>query len=411
MARNLDDLYVSPMQNPDDESKEVLRLVRQWAEKEIIAKRMEFREGYDALFDVQWLKVSSDLGLGRLTLARDRGGFGWNQPDRAPDLLSTVIEIGRADASLGLLASGAWIPHLLVQEGTDVPEQLPPSSSHIEGGAPLVSFILPGSGLKGEQTPLFLGRPIRALAVKGAAGHRLTGNALRPLWSGARADAYCVVCADEDGEPLVAVVPRNTPGVETAPPVKTTGLNACTNADVTFRDVLLKDGDIIRGRHAVQKLFVWLDLLAAGACAGACANFFEILADWSDNRVIKGGTTLKENPLCASVLADVAQETALAKLLLFDLAGMTAGPGSLEHPQIERTFTYAGLISCRVMEGLVRAANRGLELMGSAGYAKEWHVEKHWRDIKTVQSILAGAASNVPAAMDAARFFYGCTTI
>jgi alkylation response protein AidB-like acyl-CoA dehydrogenase len=158
-------------------------------------------------------------------------------------------------------------------------------------------------------------------------------------------------------------------------------------------------------------LYTWLNLLLGGVSIGAATNFFELLADWSDNRVIKGGTTLKENPLCASVLADVAEEIALAKLLLYDLAAIIARPSSLDASSLTRTFTFAQMIGSRVQQGAMHAMNRGLELMGSAGYAKEWHVEKDWRDVKTIQSVLCGAGAEAPVKMDTARFFYSCTEI
>jgi len=49
--------------------------------------------------------------------------------------------------------------------------------------------------------------------------------------------------------------------------------------------------------------------------------------------------------------------------------------------------------------------------MGSAGYAKEWHVEKHWRDIKTIQSYLCGVGAEAPIKLDLARFFYDCREV
>ncbi|HOJ13433.1 MAG TPA: acyl-CoA dehydrogenase family protein, partial [Deltaproteobacteria bacterium] len=151
----------------------------------------------------------------------------------------------------------------------------------------------------------------------------------------------------------------------------------------------------------------WIHLLASGVCAGAAADFFDLLADWADSRTIKGGVPLKDNPLCASVLAESAQEIALARILVHDLADVVASAGAPEEGSDERAFVYACTIGRRILAGLIHALNRGMELMGSAGYAKEWYVEKHWRDIKNVQSSLSGVGAGVPEAMDAARFFYG----
>jgi alkylation response protein AidB-like acyl-CoA dehydrogenase len=154
-------------------------------------------------------------------------------------------------------------------------------------------------------------------------------------------------------------------------------------------------------------LYAWLHLLACAVCAGAAADFFDLLADWADSRTIKGGVPLKDNPLCASVLAESAQEIALARILVHDLADVVSSAGAPEADAIERAFVYASTLGARILSCLMHALNRGMELMGSAGYAKEWYVEKHWRDLKNVQSSLSGVGAGVPAAMDAARFFYG----
>ena len=37
-----------------------------------------------------------------------------------------------------------------------------------------------------------------------------------------------------------------------------------------------------------------------------------------------------------------------------------------------------------------KAVDRSLELMDSAGYSKEWYIEEHWRDIRTIRSIIGG---------------------
>jgi alkylation response protein AidB-like acyl-CoA dehydrogenase len=169
--------------------------------------------------------------------------------------------------------------------------------------------------------------------------------------------------------------------------------------------------NVIDRDGAVEELYIWLNLLLGGVSVGAGINFFEMVSDWSDIRVIKGGTPLKENPLCASVLADVAEEIMLAKLLLYDLAQIISKPEEWGDNNIERTFTLAEMIGARAQQGVMRAINRGLELMGSAGYSKEWHVEKHWRDVKTIQSLLCGVAAEAPVKMDTARFFYSCTEI
>jgi alkylation response protein AidB-like acyl-CoA dehydrogenase len=140
-------------------------------------------------------------------------------------------------------------------------------------------------------------------------------------------------------------------------------------------------------------------------------NFFEIVYDWANTRTIKGGSIMKENPLCASVLADVAEEIAIARFLTDDLARLIAMMTGTNGPELQHIYTMSQIVGYRIQQGTLRAVNRGIELMGSAGYAREWHAEKHWRDIKTIQSYLSGVGAEVPVKMDTARFFFDCKEI
>jgi hypothetical protein len=72
----------------------------------------------------------------------------------------------------------------------------------------------------------------------------------------------------------------------------------------------------------------------------------------------------------------------------------------------QKVYTLAQMIGSRIQKSTLHATNRGMELMASAGYSKEWHAEKHWRDIKTIQSYLCGVGADIPVKMDIARYFF-----
>ncbi|PKN83436.1 MAG: hypothetical protein CVU51_12400, partial [Deltaproteobacteria bacterium HGW-Deltaproteobacteria-1] len=386
MARNLDNLFIYPKQLMDEESLSVVRLVRQWSDREIVTRRMEYREDYEKLFEQKRKMLCIDLGLQKLTIPADRGGFGWNSPSKAPTLLALACETGRADASIGILSAASWALFLMIACQHNHNDKLCDSlaARYSDETVRTPALILTGPGRKGMQTPLFFGRSILACAEKSETGFTLNGEDLRPLIAGGMADLFCVVCADGSGKPGIALVSGDVKGVKRGPSILMTGLNACGNAQIDFNHVPVPVENVLDQEGNIEELYTWLNLLLGGVSVGAAMNFFELLADWSDNRTIKGGVMLKENPLCASVLADVAEEIALARLLLGDLAAIIAERTESGSEAIRRTFTYAGMIGHRVQQGVMHAMNRGLELMGSAGYAKEWHVEKHWRDVKTI---------------------------
>jgi alkylation response protein AidB-like acyl-CoA dehydrogenase len=231
------------------------------------------------------------------------------------------------------------------------------------------------------------------------------------LGPGKVADLLCVVCADKDGSSCIAFVPADAKGVKKGSLIKTTGLEGCKNADIKLDKVKVPKSAVITREGALQDLYAWLNLLLGGTSLGAAMNFFEILSDWAETRTIKGGSIMKENPLCASVLAAVADEIVLARLLSYSLAHIMAQPEDWGGIGSEGVYTFAQMLGSRIQQACLNALNRGMELMGSAGYAKEWHVEKHWRDIKTIQSCLCGIGADVPVKMDIARFFYQCKEI
>jgi alkylation response protein AidB-like acyl-CoA dehydrogenase len=408
MVLDLDGLFLVPG-NPGDEYGRVCTLVRQWADKEVIGKRLEYHQQYPALFTEKLKVLGLTMGLQRIAASESQGGFGWSTPSHAPDILGIVAEISRADASAGIiLAVNYAIMNSLAGQASSQDAGLPAALTGpiLSDRIAFTSCILPGAGFAGEETPLFKGRSLMARLDIVDGEPVVSGKNLRPITGGALADLFCVVCSGEGGLPALALVPGNAKGVTRGSPIMTTGLNACANAEINFDRVKIPGENLIADPGAVEALYSWINLLFGGTSLGAGLNFFEILSEWGEVRVIKGFGMLKENPLCASVLADVAEELACTRLLLLDLAHLMATGKSQSG-----LYTYAGMIGARAQQSVMKAINRGLELMGSAGYAKEWHTEKHWRDVKTIGSALCGVGAEAPSKMDTARFFYHCTAL
>jgi alkylation response protein AidB-like acyl-CoA dehydrogenase len=413
MNKTLDELFVYPKELVDEESKRVIVLVRQWADREIISKRQEYRENYEKFFIEKRKTLNLTIGLQRLTLPEEHGGFGWNSPANAPGIASILAEIGRADAAIGVVsavkytifAAISMLPHL----DKTLCDALAPLYCAEELKTP--SLVLPAAGMVGQETPLFLGRSILATVEPEGESYAINGKNLRPINSGAVADLFCVVCADKSGRPCIALVPGDNANVVRGRTLLETGLNASANADVSFNNVKIPKSYLITRDGVVEEIYSWLNLLLGGVSVGAGMNFFEIVGDWSETRTIKGGYMMKENPLCASVLADVADEIFTARLLLYNLAHIMSKPQDFGHSGSQTVYTFSQIIGSQVQQKIVRAINRGLELMGSAGYSKEWHVEKQWRDTKTIQSYLCGVGAEAPVKMDTARFFFDCKEI
>ncbi len=406
----INDLFLCPQEWVDDGAKDFVSLVRKWADREIISKRHEYRLNYEDLFIEKRLKLIGDIGLERLVLPESYGGYGWNEPAGASGITAVLSEVGRADAAIGFALAIKFALFSVIAMKPSISDVLCDTLVPLSftEGINDVTLILPGAGVADSETPLFFGRSVISRIEKTDGGYSITGDKLRPVGCGRNASLYCVVCSTGEGEIVLAFVPSETEGVVRGDAIKDTGLNACKNADITFDNAIIPAENVICREGSVLELYSWLNLFLSAVTLGAAFNFFEIVHEWAETRVIKGGVVMKENPLCAYVLADVAGEIATAKLLCYSLAQSFAGSEQYGGIGGQAIYTYAQMTGERVHRGVVKAINRGMELMGSAGYSKEWHVEKHWRDVKTIQSHLSGIGADVPVKMDIARYFYQC---
>jgi alkylation response protein AidB-like acyl-CoA dehydrogenase len=411
MHKSLDRLFLSTRIQIDEEEQRIVNTVRQWAEREVLAKRLAYLEHYDREFAAKRRMLLMDIGLQRLALSEENGGFGWNSATHAPGLAAVLMEIGRADAATAYL-SALQFTTILACSAKNTASVGALISSFYSSDQPVnPALILPGPGKLDEQTPLFFGRSINVRLIHKGDEDILVGNNIRPAGCGAIACHFFVACADSEGKPCMAVVPADAQGVQRGNTLQETGINACTNADITFNNVRISREAILKGSDAVERIYIWLNLFLGAVSIGAAMNFFEIVYDWANTRTIKGGSIMKENPLCASVLADVAEEIAIARFLIDDLARLISMMTANHEQEMQHVYTLSQIVGYRIQQGTLRAVNRGMELMGSAGYAREWHAEKHWRDIKTIQSYLSGVGAEVPVKMDTARFFFDCKGI
>jgi alkylation response protein AidB-like acyl-CoA dehydrogenase len=413
MAYDVNEIFPYPVNMLDDDARVIAATVHQWADKEIINKRLEYLKGYSELFNERSRSYNLDLGFQRIVFPEKHGGSGFNTPGKMMTLVAVLIELGRADASIGFMSALQHALSAVVAIEPNVNTDICKFMGALLCGEHLktVSIIMPGPGRVGQSGPLFMGRAVDAHVKERDGGYCLNADALRPVGNGAIADVYGVVCSNQKGKTGIAFVDANVKGVLRAERIKQTGLDGCHNADITFNDVMVPFESVILNDCAVRELYTWLNLFLGAVSVGAGLNFYEILRDWSENRVIKGNGLLKNNPLCASVLAEVVEEISMAKILLYSmnsLIGRTELWGDGNNMNI---FVEAEMFGKRIQKSMIYAINRGMELMASAGYAREWHAEKHWRDVKTIQSVLSGVGAGVPAQMDIARYFYDSAEI
>ncbi len=373
--------------------------LRRWADNEVMAKRLELKEDYEQLLEPAMKKLFLDIGLQRLMWPEDYGGDGHNNPKAAVTMVAALEQVARGDTGIALLLSGMWaLQSCMAMEGKENAEACEALSALFgsQDTLAIASLVL----------PLFRDEPqASARLAKGAWAVEAKGA--RPLNSGANAAVFGILCslgASEDDVGVIALS-GDAKGVKRGDTYLKTGLAADRNAPVTFDKAKAPEGMCVaRGREACRAMLSWLYLGISATAVGSLFAAHEILKEWGDNRVIKGkDQVFKNNPLTSAVMAEVAREISLDRLLTCDLARVLAEPGIYGPAGEEGNFVTAAMVGHTVTQSAEKAIGNAMELMASAGYATEWNLERYWRDTKTMQVLLGPYEL---AKMDIARYFY-----
>lgn len=378
--------------------------LHRWADEEVMAKRLEFREDRERLLAPAMRKLWLDIGLQRLLWPERYGGDGHNSPAAAVTAAAALEQVARADTGTAFLLACTMALQSRIAMEPDPDDAVCEALAGLfsSGDALAVCSLVPAAF---GQDPQASARPLRA-------GWEVNGRGVRPLNSGVDARVFCVLCALDGPEEEVGliVVPADSKGIEVGGELRKTGLAADRNADIDLNRVEVPEAFCIsRGWDGYRGLLSWLYLGLSASCVGALLACHEILREWGDSRVIKGrGQVFKENPLTASLMADVARETGISRMLTYDLARFLSRPETYGGEGNERGFVTAAMVNQQVCRSAEGAINNTMELMGSAGYAKEWNLERYWRDVKTIRSYVG---PDQVQNMNLARYFYQCRTL
>lgn len=407
-----------PIEKAEDADLSLARSLEKWANAEVMGKRLELKENVEKLLRPAMKKLYLDIEMQKMVWEEKYGGAGHNSSQIAPTLALSLEKIGSADTGIGFVTASTFAIYstFAFQSTLNDPLCKKLASSCCQGDRVVLgSLILPAYGREEkEQTPFnFRGRCLQASARKEGDRWIISGNGMRPLNSGADAHIFGILCAveGEGGEkPAFFIVPADCKGIKRGQPFLKTGLAASVNADIDFEDVEVEtDNLVFRGEAPYLKMLSWLYMGAGAVTVGSLLSAFEIIKEWGDTRVIKGrGCIFKENPLTASLMAEIGHQILLSRLLVHQLANLLAQPDDTRYTTDESLFATALGIFAHVSSSAEKSINNIMELMGSAGYATEWNLERYWRDVKTMQVYLGNWEL---LKMDLARYFYNCKTL
>jgi len=391
-----------------EEDLALLTSIRKYIDKEVMTVRMQLDDDY-AVFEKAYEGLVK-LGIQKRGFSPEYGGLGIRS---GTTICAITEEISRGDSGLSL--------HALI-----IPWCL--AAAMGARNKVLMDKFIP---MFCEDTPrcgcLAITEPAGGCNIEDAAEHGLTirtkarldgdewvidGEKMWPSGAGV-ADLYCVVCTTdasqkEEGMALI-YVPKDTPGLSFGKPEEKMGMKVTDfNAAIYFDDVRVPKEYRAGGPGIDWRLFrnnvAWGRLMSAPMTLGNAQAVLDIVIEHSRTRYY-GGKPVRNHSLQAAMIADMAIGIESARAFYLSVAAMFNNRKKYGNPGedylLART-SAAKVYACDVTE---MVCNRAMELMGSYGYARDYHVEKYLRDSKIIQLWLGGGQLG---RLDVVQSYYPC---
>ncbi|MFO1077664.1 MAG: acyl-CoA dehydrogenase family protein [Planctomycetota bacterium] len=236
------------------------------------------------------------------------------------------------------------------------------------GGAELDGIVA------GTTLAVFVG-PEHGLA---AANGAIRGGA--ELVPGGGEAGLFVVAATENGEPVLATV---APAAVERTPLRCLGLASSAPARLAFRGAaatVVARGAAAAAAIAKARLVAWLGGAAAAVGGGSAA--IAATRKHASERIAFGKPLLVQQAVVRKLVearqkVDAARHLAWHAARLHDL-GQDAGEVAMQ-------------ARVQAVDALVHAADEGIQIHGGFGYTVEYHVERHYRDGKTLEVLDGGS--------------------
>lgn len=379
----------------DEAGQMIIDVIHKFVNEEIMPIRDKIDDDKDHVLINQILTKMSALGVFNVELPKEKSdGSG----PSIPTVCAIIEEFSRGDAGIGLVASiSNWAMAGAVHGRNKTIIDL----YHImqkEKQPAFACFAMtePASGCDVENLPQFHGRTIKTRAVQDGNVWVINGSKTFPSNAGI-SSLYCVVCqADpEKGEEGVALiyVPDSAKGLSFGKFETKAGLQSDRNCDIFFDDVRVplsyrasgpgEDAIILKRNISLGRV------VSAAAAVGCARGAFEECIKYTGDRKV-GGRPIREHSIAAGILADAITGIDTARAYYLQVAYMMSNRKLFGEPYSEEIISHASAAKNYACHMANTVIGKLMELMGSYGYIRDYHVEKYWRDVKEIQLWLGG---------------------
>jgi len=175
----------------------------------------------------------------------------------------------------------------------------------------------------------------------------------------------------------IFIVDTKTPGIEIHP-FKVLGVRACGENDVYFQDVFVPADQVLGGKlnqgwAQINDVFTIERLALSALCIGNMQAAIDDAVEYAKQRV-QFGQPIGKFQAIQHILAEMYIQVEAARLLTYRLAWLLVeGLPHQAEASAAKVFTS---------EAFLDVANKGIQVMGGAGYAMENDMQRYFRDAR-----------------------------
>jgi len=415
------DDFIRPKEWVSDFVSDLGRVLRKWGEERYLPIRQQIDEDWaeHKIIEPLLKEVLVDLGINAAFFPAEAGGTDMPEP---MTLINVVCEeLARIDSGFatGCICSVWGLVPILLKPHRNM-ELLMEFGPKFCGDKLYVgchAMTEPLSGADIENIGRMHGKTLQTTATLDGDEWVINGHKTWPTNSGHVGDLYVVVCTTKKGSSdpndfALILVPADLEGVSVGKPYKKAGMSADMNTDIWLDHVRVPKRYRLHGPG--DDLKYWKRAIAMGnigsaaMCVGIMKNVYEIIKKWTTERVV-AGKPLKEHSICAAMLSEIAI------LIESTSAWMWAYAREMDHPEIygwepwdEKFLLKTRGLALYANNAVERACSSAMDFMGSYGYAREFDIEKHWRDQKVIGLWMGGKGLKT---LENARYWYDLETL
>ena len=379
-----------------DEDRLIIESVRNFVNKEIIPVREDIEKDKDHVLLQNILQGLTELGLIKAGFPEE-----YSKMEKLSAVKTFLIseEVARGDVGIAVAqAATRWGLSPMIKGNNKVlMEKFLPVFCEDKPHLACFAMTEQSSGCDIENLSALHGKTIKTRAKLEGDEWVIQGSKRFASNSGV-SDLYCIACQTDpsQGENGLALiyVPADSKGLSFGAFEDKAGLYADRNCDIYLDSVRVpkeyrasspgEDAKILRRNITAGRVG------SAAMVVGSARAIFDEVIKYTGERVVSG-KPIRNHSMSAAILADMAIGIETVKAYYLQVAYMLDHPERFGEASSSTMLSRASIAKVYATDTAVFVANKAIELMGSYGYMKNYHVEKYWRDSKVIQLWLGGA--------------------